>query len=91
MTTKSKQRKINKQKKTKLLFRFIKVFNLPAMGSKSCQSHAAHANFILIMLFFFISLDDDIAEVSKIITSGNYYELVFILYHILMQFKAVFN
>ena len=41
-----KQRKMNKQNKT---VKFIKVFYLPV--GKSCQFHAAHANFILIMLF----------------------------------------
>ena len=44
---------MNKQKNTKLLLKFIKVFNLPvgSWNSKSSQFHVGHANFILIMLF----------------------------------------
>ena len=48
---------LNKDKRTnkaKLLLKFMKVFSLPVgmSNSKSCQFHAAHAIFILIMLFF---------------------------------------
>ena len=44
---------MNKQKQTKLSLKFMKVFNLPVgmRNSKSYQFHAAHASFILIMLF----------------------------------------
>ena len=44
---------MNKQNNTKLLLKFMKVFNLPVgmWNSKSCQFHAAHASFILTMLF----------------------------------------
>ena len=39
--------------KTKHLLKFMKVFSLSAgiWNSKSCQFHAAHASFILIILF----------------------------------------
>ena len=64
---------MNKQNnfKTKQLLKFMKVFSLPVemWKSKSCQFHVAHASFILIMLFS--SLEGDIAEVSKKLTSGN--------------------
>ena len=44
---------MNKQNKTKQLLKFMKVFSLPVgmLNSKSCQFHAAHASFMLIMLF----------------------------------------
>ena len=60
---KIKEKRTNK---TKLLLEVIKVFKLPVgrLSSKSCQFHAAHASFILIMLFS--SLGGDIGEVSKI-------------------------
>ena len=48
------QTKINKQtKQNKTVVKFMKVFNLPVgrLISKSCQFHAAHATFTLIMLF----------------------------------------
>ena len=47
------QTKINEQSITKLLLKFMKVFSLPGRmwNSKACQFHAAHASFILIMLF----------------------------------------
>ena len=51
------QTKKNEQtKQNKLMFKFIKVinkFNLPVgmWDSKPCQFHAAHASFILFMLF----------------------------------------
>ena len=50
---KNQPKKMNKQNKTKLLLKFIKVFNLPVgrLNSKSCQFHAAHACFMLIILF----------------------------------------
>ena len=40
-----KQRKMNKQNKTKQLLKFIKVFYLPilTLNNKSYQFHAAHA------------------------------------------------
>ena len=54
---------MNKQNKTNLLLKIIKVLNLPneRWNSKSCPFHAAHASFILIMLLS--SLESDIAEV----------------------------
>ena len=47
------KKKINEQSIAKQLLKFMKVFSLPVgmKNSKSCQFHAAHASFILIMLF----------------------------------------
>ena len=44
---------MNKQNKTKQLLKFMEVFSLPVgmWNSNSCQFYAAHASFILIMLF----------------------------------------
>ena len=44
---------MNKQNITKQLLMFMEVFNLPVgtLNSYSCQFHAAHVSFILIMLF----------------------------------------
>ena len=44
---------MNKQNITKQLLKFMTVFSLPVgmWNSKSFQFHAAHASFILIMLF----------------------------------------
>ena len=50
---------MNKQYRTKLL-KFIKVFNLPV----------SHVNLKFILIMLFSSLKSDIAEVSKILTSG---------------------
>ena len=62
---------MNKQNKTKQLLKFLKVFSLPVemWNNKSCQFHAAHASYTHHAIFS--SLEDDIAEVSKILTSGN--------------------
>ena len=45
------QTKINEH--TKQLLKFMKAFSLPVgmWNRTSCQCHAAHASFILIMLF----------------------------------------
>ena len=42
--------KLRKMKKTKLLLKSIKVFNLSDVrcNSRSCQVHAAHGSFILL-------------------------------------------
>ena len=63
------------QNKMNVLFREIARLiarnSLPVgrWNSKSCQFHAAHANFILI--WYFSSLEGNIRKVSKISTSEN--------------------
>ena len=57
---------------------------------------ANHVNFMQHMLVsysscYFSSLEVNIGEVSKILTSGNQFELVFILYHPVGQFIVVFR
>ena len=54
------QTKINEQTKQ----------NKTVVKIHESQFNAPHASFILIMLFFSL-LEDDNAEVSKILTSGN--------------------
>ena len=55
---------------------------------------ANHVNFMQHMLVSyssccFSSLEVNIVEVSKILTSGNLFELVIIQYHLLGQFRPV--
>ena len=82
---------MNKQNKTKQLLKVMKVF-VYLLG---CET-ANHVNFmqymlVLYSLYYFSSLEGDIAEVLKILTSGNKFELVFILYYLLGQFRPVFR
>ena len=57
---------MNKLNKANKWLKFMKVFSLPVgmWNSKSCQFHAAHASFILIMLFLALKRMV-ITEVSK--------------------------
>ena len=63
----NKDKFISKQNETKLLQKIMEVFNLPVGGRnrKSCQFHAAPHHPI------FSTLEGNIAEVSKILTSDN--------------------
>ena len=71
---------MNKQNKTKQLLKFMKLFSLPL----GCET-ANPVNFMQHMLVlysscYFGSPEGDIRKVSKILTSRNHFELVFMQY-----------
>ena len=67
----------------------IKPLNY-ALGGET----AFHVNFMQHMLVHaccFSSVEGDIGEVSKILTSGSYFELVYIQYRHVCQYRPVFR
>ena len=63
--------KENEQTKTKLLLKYIKVFICWEVKQQNVLMLVSYSSC------YISSLEGDIAEVSKILTSENYFELVF--------------